>query len=86
MIQLLEDDVWDYRIVKNEYDMFLHQLCISGDNTYIDIQYAVEQSRCHISLDEKSLIFAFVDYIQYLYESNKVYTKEETIEILKKYL
>lgn len=86
MIQLLEDDVWDYRIVKNEYDMFLHQLCISGDSTHIDIQYAVDQSRCHISLDEKSLIFAFVDYIQYLYESNKVYTKEETIEILKKYL
>ena len=86
MIQLMEDDIWDYRIVKNEYDMFLHQLCISGDSTHIDIQYAVDESRCHISLDEKSLIFAFVDYIQYLYESNKVYTKEETIEILKKYL
>lgn len=86
MIYLTEKDLYHYRIVKDEHDMFFYHLCISADESNLCIQYGVDESTCYFTIAERSLVCAFRDYMYYLFESDKIYSKEETINILNGYM
>lgn len=85
MIKAIEKGRINCRIAKNDYEIFKNKLCIGiiNDNC-ISMQLA--ESFRYIVLEEISIVSAFKDYIESLFESDLVYSKEETIEIIKKYL
>ncbi|MGN1134168.1 MAG: helix-turn-helix domain-containing protein [Oscillospiraceae bacterium] len=85
MIDFAESGIYNYRIVKSNYNIFNNKLCIGiMDNSRLMIQ--LFNGFKYLIIEETSIVMAFKDYLEFLFDSDMVYNKEETISIMKKHL
>lgn len=89
MIAVCQNGGCEYRVIKDDRLASTKNLCINvaGQKKLKIVARADSFSDfSYLSINERSLIYAFGDYFKYLLESDFVASKEETVEIMKKYL
>lgn len=89
MINVCQNGGCEYRAIKDDRFASTKNLCINvaGKKSLKIVARADSFSDfSYLSINERSLIYAFGDYFKYLSESGFAASKDETVEIMKKYL
>lgn len=88
MIEDTKSDICNYRLIKERDAVPQNKLSIAivDDRLLIEVSFFESNSPRYISIGERSIAYAFQDYIDYFYKSERLYNKENTIEILEEYI
>lgn len=82
MIEFTETGALTYRILKENIFDGKYSPTIDVADNFIKIDHRKKL----FTISEQGLIYSFNDYFEYLSKSDMIYTKEETVAIMKKYL